>query len=82
MCTTQNANVAIIGAGFAGLSAFQHLQDAGITADLFEASDRLGGRVFPLKFGISYNPYVPHIPLCVRHLKTLIYRGRISSTWR
>lgn len=37
--------VAIVGAGLAGLSAAYHLKKTGIRAQVYEASDRLGGRV-------------------------------------
>jgi protoporphyrinogen oxidase len=37
--------VAIIGAGLAGLSAAINLQDAGCEVEIFESSDRVGGRV-------------------------------------
>ena len=42
---TTQAQVAIIGAGLAGLTALRELEKYGITADLYEASNRLGGRV-------------------------------------
>lgn len=49
--TNSNVNVAIIGGGVAGLAAFRRLHGAGLkNLDLFEASDRLGGRVFPVPF--------------------------------
>lgn len=39
-------DVAIIGAGAAGLTAAHAAREAGLTARIFEARDRLGGRVF------------------------------------
>lgn len=38
-------NVIIIGAGLAGLSCARHLQRAGVTVQILEASDGVGGRV-------------------------------------
>ena len=37
--------VAIIGGGLAGISATRHAMNAGLHAEIFEASDRCGGRV-------------------------------------
>lgn len=41
----RNPKVAILGAGITGLSCASHLHKAGVSFDLFEASDRVGGRV-------------------------------------
>ncbi|MDX2165033.1 MAG: NAD(P)/FAD-dependent oxidoreductase [Gammaproteobacteria bacterium] len=38
--------IAVIGAGLAGLTAAYRLHQAGIHADIFEAQNRVGGRVF------------------------------------
>jgi phytoene dehydrogenase-like protein len=43
--TTSSAPVAIIGAGVSGLACAVHLHEAGVPTQLFEASDRAGGRV-------------------------------------
>src|ERR1700751_1542482 len=40
-----NPDVLIIGAGAAGLSCGRHLADSGISVQIIEASDGLGGRV-------------------------------------
>lgn len=40
-----NPKVAIVGAGITGLSCARHLQKAGVPFHLFEAEDRVGGRV-------------------------------------
>lgn len=54
----KDIKVAIIGGGFAGLSAFRRLNSLGANhVDLFEASNRLGGRVFPIPFGILLNRF-------------------------
>ncbi len=37
--------IAIIGAGIAGLNAALTLQDAGLSCSIYEASDRIGGRI-------------------------------------
>ncbi len=37
--------IAIIGAGIAGLNAALTLQDSGLSCDIYEASDRIGGRM-------------------------------------
>lgn len=42
------ARVAIVGAGIAGLTAALTLRDAGLACDLYEAADRVGGRVHSL----------------------------------
>lgn len=39
-------NVAIVGGGIAGLTALHHLASAGVEARLYEARNRLGGRMF------------------------------------
>lgn len=43
--TVQDKKIAIIGAGMAGLHAAIILQDKGIKADVYEASERVGGRM-------------------------------------
>lgn len=40
------AKIAIVGAGMAGLNTAYKLQKAGLSAKIFEASDRTGGRMF------------------------------------
>lgn len=42
-------NIAIVGAGLAGLSCAYELKKKGITAQVFEASTRSGGRCFSMK---------------------------------
>jgi len=41
-----NADVAVVGGGYAGLTAAQALHDAGVDVVVLEARDRVGGRVF------------------------------------
>jgi monoamine oxidase len=43
--TAKKARIAIIGAGIAGLNAALTLQDAGLACSIYEASDRVGGRM-------------------------------------
>lgn len=52
------ARIAIIGAGFAGLSAAVHLSRAGHDVQLFEARDRVGGRVWSHTLDIDSRPVV------------------------
>jgi monoamine oxidase len=44
-------SVGVIGAGFAGLAAADALREAGAEATVFEARDRVGGRVWSEPFG-------------------------------
>ena len=39
------SHIAIVGAGIAGLNAALSLQDSGLSCDIFEASQRIGGRM-------------------------------------
>jgi protoporphyrinogen/coproporphyrinogen III oxidase len=59
--STDNPKVAIVGAGIAGLAAAYELQKSGIQADVFESSDRAGGRMvteyvgpFPFDAGADF----------------------------
>ncbi len=42
----QDLRIAIVGGGLAGLTAAYHLRKAGISATVYEASERSGGRMF------------------------------------
>ena len=44
-------DVAVIGAGAAGIAAARRLTDAGVPCLLIEARDRLGGRAFTVQHG-------------------------------
>lgn len=50
------ARIAIVGAGIAGLAAALQLQDKGVYADVYESSQRVGGRMHSdwQEFGHSY----------------------------
>ena len=43
--SSRSADVLIVGAGLAGLSAAIHCQSAGVDVKVIESSDRAGGRV-------------------------------------
>jgi monoamine oxidase len=48
---TLSGDVAIVGAGMAGLACADSLSFYGLAATVYEASDRVGGRVFSMPFG-------------------------------
>ena len=51
--------IAIIGAGISGLSAAQKLYQNGFNdIKIFEALDRIGGRIHTLHFGIKFNSII------------------------
>lgn len=51
-----DADVVVIGAGLAGLTAGRRLTDAGMSVVVLEARDRVGGRVFTVPFdGLDIN---------------------------
>lgn len=47
-CNKNEEQIAIIGAGIAGLNAAYQLQKQGIKATVYEASDRIGGRMYTM----------------------------------
>src|SRR5689334_12472461 len=50
-----NVDVVIVGAGVAGLAALRSLSDAGLSALVLEARDRVGGRIHTI-----HDPRLPH----------------------
>jgi monoamine oxidase len=46
LAAPSKARIAIVGAGIAGLNAALTLQDSGIVSTVYEASNRIGGRMF------------------------------------
>jgi len=80
--TSARTDVAIVGAGFAGLAAAHELQAAGIDYLLVEARDRVGGRVEAGRNGLGESldlggqflcDDMPEImALAARHGKTLV----------
>ena len=50
------ADVAIVGAGAAGLAAAQRLTNAGRTVVVIDARDRVGGRVFTVRDPATHAP--------------------------
>ncbi len=51
---TTETKVAIIGAGIAGLNAAYHLKKAGLLAKVYDASDRVGGRILSLVWNSQF----------------------------
>jgi monoamine oxidase len=49
--------IAVVGAGLAGLSAAYRLRQAGYTATVYEASDRVGGRCWTLRQASDGKPW-------------------------
>lgn len=54
MRTYKSPKIIVIGAGVAGMSAAQKLQKNGLDVTILEGLDRVGGRVFPVRFGERY----------------------------
>ena len=52
----ESADVLVIGAGAAGLSAARELSHAGVRVQVLEARDRLGGRIYTMRDGLSPLP--------------------------
>src|SRR5215211_7369191 len=52
--------IAIVGGGLAGLTCAYQLKQAGYTADLYEASDRLGGRCWTLRGAFADGQIAEH----------------------
>ncbi|TMQ04964.1 MAG: FAD-dependent oxidoreductase, partial [Deltaproteobacteria bacterium] len=67
-------DVAIVGAGFAGLAAARVLAERGIAVELFEASERVGGRArtihddgtsLPVELGPEFVHGCPEVTLAL-----------------
>lgn len=69
----RGVDVAIIGAGVAGLTLASLLEDAGLTIVLLEARDRIGGRIHTV-----HDPLSP-VPI---ELGTEFVHGRPPELWR
>lgn len=52
--SAKDQQVAVVGAGIAGLTTAYRLQRAGIAVEVFEARDRPGGRIWTYQDGVSY----------------------------
>src|SRR5919108_2273018 len=55
-----NEKVVIVGAGLAGLTCAYQLKQAGLRADVYEASDRLGGRCWTLRGAFAGGQIAEH----------------------
>ena len=52
--------IAIVGAGLAGLTAAHRLRQAGVSASVYEASDRLGGRCWTIRGAFAEGQVAEH----------------------
>jgi monoamine oxidase len=52
--------IVVVGAGLAGLTCAYRLKQAGYTADVYEASDRLGGRCWTLRGDFAQGQFAEH----------------------
>ena len=68
----EGARIGIIGGGFAGLAAAAELEKNGIEYVLLEATDRLGGRVYPIKDS----------EFCYNWIYCLFHRTRTNNSTR
>lgn len=57
---TSPGSVVIVGAGLAGLTAAYRLKQAGVTAEVHEASNRIGGRCWTLRGVFDENQLAEH----------------------
>ena len=48
LAQSKHSDVIVVGAGVAGLVAASELAEAGLSVDMLEARDRIGGRVYTL----------------------------------
>ncbi len=60
----QQKRIAIVGAGMAGMSAALTLADNGLTATIYEASNRVGGRMHSETSYWNYSSYAPVSEYC------------------
>ena len=76
MSDAGNYDVVVIGAGAAGIGAGRRLAEAGVSAVMLEARDRLGGRAWTVPTALRVNLdlgcewlLISHFALCIPHLQ-------------
>jgi len=75
--------VAVIGAGLAGLAAAHRLQRAGAQVAVFEAQDRVGGRLRTERLdGFAYEPATQALPESCPDLCSLSAELGASGAWK
>jgi monoamine oxidase len=86
---TSNYDVAIVGAGAAGVAAARRLADVGRSVILIEASDRIGGRAWttgiagmPLDLGCGWLHSADRNPLVALAEAAGFSVDRVESAWR
>lgn len=87
-CQSGAASVAIVGSGLAGLSVARRLHRAGMSLQLFEARERLGGRILsadaagaPSDDGFDLGPcwFWPEIQPATARLVAELHSGSLQS---
>lgn len=78
---SRSADVVVVGAGFAGLSAAHALRDAGLSVLVFEARERVGGRVESVVNGLGERLDTGGQYFCEGMDEIMALSRRLGRTW-